>query len=415
MKQERSYFKNMELINTHDLNKIPAFQMAYQVVKGRHYLYCSLWYGAGFHIVDVSDPKNLKQKFVPDPRGKPGTVTPKVQVADGIMIIGAAQRPKFLNDGQDISIFDGGIQIYDVQTDPWNPKLLSVWDCSDGDCFSGTGTHRNFYAGGRYAHLSASCRNFTNNIYRIVDIADPKNPVEAGRWWLKEQFAGGMEATTEGGPYHLHMPMVRGDRAYLAYCGYGLIILDISDVTRPKFVGGLRTKPPFNDGISLHTAQPLSTNPNLILISSEHSRKEQIGFAGIVDVSDETKPALVSIFPTYDIPEGASYKNYYDKPGSAGPHNWHSPQGQPDLEDRPDRLYHTCFNGGLRVYDFSDPYLPKEIASFIPDDPAEALDGHKMRGHGDIIACCEDVLVDKRGYIFVVDSNGGLYILRCTV
>jgi hypothetical protein len=414
MNPEKSYFKNMELINAHDLNKIPPFQMAYQVVKDHHYLYCSLFYGAGFHILDVTDPKNLKHKFVPEPRGKPGTVTPKVQVADGIMIIGTAQRPHFLNDGQDTSIFDGGIQIYDVLTDPWNPKLLSVWDCSDGDCFSGTGTHRNYYAGGRYVHLSASCRNFTNNIYRILDIIDPKNPVEVGSWWLKEQFAGGMEATTEGGPFHLHMPMVREDRAYLAYCGYGLVIVDISDVTRPKFVSSLRTNPPFGGAISMHTAQPLS-NPNLVLISSEHSDPSMLGFAGIVDTSDEKKPALVTIFPSYEIPEGAKFKNYYQKPGGTGPHNWHSPQGQPDLEDRPDRLYHTCFNAGLRVYDISDHYLPKEIATFIPDDPTEALDGHKMRGRGDIMACCEDVLVDKRGYIYVVDSNGGLYILRCTV
>jgi hypothetical protein len=406
-------------MESQDLQDRPAFQMAYQVIAGRHYLYCSMWYHAGFHVLDVTDPTNIRQKFVPEPGGKPGTVTPKIQVADGIMILGCAQCPPFFADGRDIRDFFGGIQIWDVKTDPWNPRLLSLWDCGDGDCFCGTGTHRNFYAGGRYVHLSASCRNFTNNIYRIVDIADPGNPVEAGRWWLKEQFAGGMDASKEDGPYHLHMPMVRGDRAYLAYCGYGFIILDISDVTRPKFVGGLRTKPPFNDAISLHTAQPLSIDPNLILISSEHSRPSMLGFAGIVDVSNEKKPSLVTIFPPYQIPKDASFKSYYEKPGgkggAAGPHNWHSPQGQPDLEDKPDRLYHTCFNGGVRVYDINDPRLPNEIAYFVPDDPEVALAGHFMRGRGDIIACCEDVLVDKRGYIFVVDSNGGLYVLRCTV
>jgi hypothetical protein len=65
----------------------------------------------------------------------------------------------------------------------------------------------------------------------------------------------------------------------------------------------------------------------------------------------------------------------------------------------------------VRVYDISDPLLPREIAYYIPPDPVKRL----TLGRGDKLAVAsEDVLVDKRGYIFVTDSNMGLHVLRCT-
>jgi len=67
------------------------------------------------------------------------------------------------------------------------------------------------------------------------------------------------------------------------------------------------------------------------------------------------------------------------------------------------------------VYDVSDPIYPKEIAYYMPGDPDEIVHpGFNIRG-GEGFACLEDVLVDKRGYIFVLDGNGGLRVLRCTV
>src|SRR5256885_5479783 len=51
----------------------------------------------------------------------------------------------------------------------------------------GTGTHRNFYANGRYMHLAAGMPGYSGNIYVIVDISNPATPVEAGRWWVPGQ------------------------------------------------------------------------------------------------------------------------------------------------------------------------------------------------------------------------------------
>jgi len=80
-------------------------------------------------------------------------------------------------------------------------------------------------------------------------------------------------------------------------------------------------------------------------------------------------------------------------------------------EGRDDRVYLTYFNAGLRVFDLRDPYLPKEIAYYVPPDPKE------RRGllPKTLVAQSEDVLVDTRGYSYVTDKNHGLHILRCTI
>jgi hypothetical protein len=420
---EKGIAKNMELVGYHDMENRPGFQMAMQVVDNRWYLYCAHYRHQGWTIMDVTDPTvPTFIKFIPEPGGKPATSTLKVQVADGIMITQLQLSLQSLKERRPNDPCDEGIRIWDVK-DPENPKHLAYWKTGGGHWI---GTHRNYYDGGRYVHLSATCSGFTGHIYRIIDIIDPTHPVEAGRWWIPEQFAAG--GAKYAGPMlthpslQLHGPYPKGNRAYLAYCDAGLVILDISDISLPKFVGQLKTKPPLGAFIALHSAIPLAKR-KLVIISSEGIGMESymkatgskgvlpLGFGGIVDISDETNPTLISIFPVPEPPPGAPYKNFHEKPGWFGLHNWHEPHNHPYLEDRDDRAYLAYFNAGVRVYDISDPLLPREIAYYIPPDPKKRL----TSGRGDKLAVAsEDVLVDKRGYIFVTDSNMGLHVLRCT-
>ena len=63
------------------------------------------------------------------------------------------------------------------------------------------------------------------------------------------------------------------------------------------------------------------------------------------------------------------------------------------------------------------PLLPKEIAYYIPPDPEKWMTPGRAKAQdgGKTSIATEDVLVDKRGYIYVTDSNMGLHVLRCMV
>ena len=104
----------------------------------------------------------------------------------------------------------------------------------------------------------------------------------------------------------------------------------------------------------------------------------------------------------------------------------HELHNHPDLEDRNDRIYCCYFNTGLRIYNINDPFVPKEIAYYIPPNPKKALHGPTMdpddptfnlaaKSRSELIATTEDVLVDNRGYIFMDALHDGLYVLRCKV
>ena len=414
MKIEKGVAKNMELIGYHDLEGKPGFQMAMQVVDKKWYLYLGHFWHQGWSILDVTEPSNPKlMKFVPGPGG---TETVKVQVADGIMITNLQKWIHFPGRPTDLP-YEEGLYIWDVK-DPVNPKRLGHWKTGMSD-----GTHRNYYNGGRYVHLAAAAPGFSGNIYRILDIADPTRPVEVGRWWLPEQWAAGGGKVTKPS-FSLHgPPYPKGDRAYLSYGDAGIVIVDISDIALPKLVGHLDVYPPLGSPIACHTVLPL-TRRDLAIMSSEGigpdiaehvfgvKKPNPLNFAGIVDVSDEKNPTLISIFPVPEPPPGSPYKNFHEKGGWFGPHNWHEPHNHPDLEDRDDRVYLTYFNAGVRVYDISDPYLPREIAYYIPPNPKKRLG---MLPLGDLVVSSEDILVDKRGYVYVTDKNLGLHILRCTV
>ena len=144
-------------------------------------------------------------------------------------------------------------------------------------------------------------------------------------------------------------------------------------------------------------------------------------------VLSDASPTLVSVFPYPEVPAGFPHPNYNEIGGFAGPfgpHNLHEPHGHPHLEDRNDRVYCCYFHAGLRVYDVSDRFVPREIAYYIPPNPKKWLFGEPHdpsvfdlfgQPPGPRIATTEDVLVDDRGNIFIDTFHDGLYVLRCTV
>jgi hypothetical protein len=62
----------------------------------------------------------------------------------------------------------------------------------------------------------------------------------------------------------------------------------------------------------------------------------------------------------------------------------------------------------LRVYDIRDPRQPKEIGYFVPAIHEERIGTKPSR----LVAQSEDVLVDRRGFIYLSDKTHGIHVLR---
>jgi hypothetical protein len=392
------------LVGYSELDDRPAFKLAIQEVEGRWYLYCGHLWHRGWSVVDVTDPAEPRVvRFVPGP---PDTWTIQVNVADGLMVT-ALQRIPPQWGGRPGAAFEEAALVWDVRA-PTEPRLLSRIS------LGGSGSHRNFWAGGRWLHMAANPAGFRGYVYVAVDLADPEHPVEAGRWWLPGQGPD-EERATEAEGLSLHgPPYVVDDRAFLSYGGAGLVILDVADPAQPTLISRFPVAPPFHGGLwgsGVHSALPLPRRRLAVLNGEAHEERcdEPLDFAGIVDVADEHTPVLRSVLPLPVPSPGLPYASYCDKGGRFGPHNSHLPQGHPDHEARDDLVYLTWFNAGLRVYDVADARVPREIAHFVPPDP--------VRRYGPLpatalVAQSEDVLVDRRGVIYLTDKNQGLFVLR---
>jgi hypothetical protein len=116
----------------------------------------------------------------------------------------------------------------------------------------------------------------------------------------------------------------------------------------------------------------------------------------VVDISDETQPRVVSMFP---VPQGP----FAQRPGRSGPHNLH--EMRPGSFQSDHIIHATYFNAGLRIYDTSDAEQVREIGHYVPRPP----DSSKP-------IQLNDLTVGPDGLIYVTDRvGGGLYILEADI
>ena len=398
-----SFGQNVEVVGYNDLSGHPAFKLAIQEVAGRWLLYLGSFWERGWMIVDVTDPAHSNFiKWIPGPDN---TTTVQMDwVGNGKMETPVGRIPAG-RDGDSTKPYDGGFYMWDL-TDPLNPKKTGHWKSE--------GTHRNYYDGGKYVYASSRMEGYDGQILVIVDVSNPTLPKEAGRWWVPGQHtAGGEKATEEG--VSLHGPAVPvGNLLYLPYGSAGMIVLDISDVSKPKQVGQLDFAPPFHYGIAVHTVVPVPDR-KIAIVNSEAGNseaefcREPSNHASIVDIADPANPWLISQLPRPMVPPGYPLRDFCDK-GRFGPHNLNTLQWSPFVEKQNDLLYLTYFTAGLRFYDISDPRAPKEVGYFIPPDPTKRYGPLPTT----LVTDTEDVLVDTRGYIYITDRNQGIWILRYT-
>ena len=76
------------------------------------------------------------------------------------------------------------------------------------------------------------------------------------------------------------------------------------------------------------------------------------------------------------------------------------------------------FNAGVRVVDIRNPFVPKEVARFIPEvtenTTESCIDIDGVR-HCDRAIQTNNVNLDDRGYIYALDrASTGLHVLELT-
>jgi len=305
----------------------------------------------------------------------------------------------------------GGARIFDV-SDPASPEELAFFDTSGGPS---RGAHYVWFADGEYAYLSTGAPDFEpavpprgdDQFLMIVDVRDPRRPVEAGRWWMPGQRAGEPGAplprTETADGVRMHTAVVlpeRPDRLYAGWIDGGAVILDISDKSNPRLVGQ-RSWYPQTPGYIAHTFLPILER-GIAIAAQEANQPECADWPKplwTVDISDETAPREIVQFP---YPEGLER---YCTEGRFGGHNIHVNRPKPTAARLTNTVVAAFQNAGVRIYATDDPAAPEEIAHWVPASPTGTVGG----------VLINDVYVDENGLIYAADRvGGGLYILEYT-
>ncbi|HXD72383.1 MAG TPA: hypothetical protein VN628_01535, partial [Vicinamibacterales bacterium] len=163
-----------------------------------------------------------------------------------------------------IGLPNAGMRVFDV-ADPAHPKQLAFFDTSGPHS---RGVHFVVFSDGRYAYLATGAKDFEpinpndDQFLMIVDMNDPSHPKEAGRWWMpgtrKGDSAPPVPRLKIDSGYRLHTLLIdprRPDRAFGGWIDGGVVILDVSDKTKPRLVGHTSDYPP--DTGFTHTVVPL--------------------------------------------------------------------------------------------------------------------------------------------------------------
>jgi hypothetical protein len=329
----------------------------FEGVDGRDYALIGTFYYDWMKVWDVTDP------------GSP-VLTDSIQL-DARRINDVKIHP---NNRIGVATREGasnrrnGIVILDLST-PAHPTILSTYD----ETVSG-GVHNVWIT--EDPDLIYACHNGTSDIH-IIDISDPANPREVGRWGVES------EAKT------LHDIIVQDGYAYASYWDDGVVILDVGAGTH----GGTPTTPVYVSSYKYpaghtHTAW---RQGDYLFVGDEifpedwdpYTPIEARGYVHVLDVSDIDHPREVA---RYEVPE-------------AGVHNFW-PEG--------DYLYVGYYQAGLRVLDISgelrgDLYRQgREVAVLKTTDEDSMVPNWPMTWGAQPF----------KGNLFTSDLNSGLWIAR---
>jgi hypothetical protein len=405
------YARNMRIVGHTDQGGRPD---GVQVMVHRGYAYVGHMFSKGFSIIDVRDAKNPRAAdYIPAP---PNTWNIHLQVHGDILLVihakdmfaaaefaderayykGALGKTVGTAEAKRARDWSAGLAVYDIAK-PEGPRRIGFMAVEGG------GIHRVWYTGGRWAYASVLLDGFTDYIFMTIDMTDLAHPREAGRWWIPGMnLAAGetpsWQASRRNG---LHHAIIHGDTAYAAWRDAGMVVLDVADRAKPKLIMHRNWSPPYGGGT--HNCLPLPDRDLLVVLDEavlDH-QEDGLKLIWVFDNRVPQNPVSIATFPT---PAEADYKS---KSGHFGPHNVHENRPGSFVSSR--LIFATYQNAGVRVFDMSDAFAPKDVGALVPPQPARLADTRPNRAR---VIQSADVFVDAAGLIYATDYNAGLYILE---
>lgn len=249
----------------------------------------------------------------------------------------------------------------------------------------------------------------------IIDYSNPAAPTLASTLHIQGQHLGETfeerdQLNPNGTPQLIwcHEIHVHKGRLYIAWRDAGLVIVDVSDPRNPSVISRLDYVPPFNGGGlgAAHTSVPVIVDHDqhpTLLIHTDEIFDCPPGFGRIIDISNLANPQIIS---SYRIPHIADNFDFdtgkFVCPG--GQQSIHHPWF--DFRS-PSLFYQAWYDQGLRAWDISNPFAPREVGYYLSPKYAAPgrVDRHIREAYQD----------PETGLIYMTDGNGGgLTVLRWT-
>ncbi|HEX9463671.1 MAG TPA: hypothetical protein VGB82_13825 [Alphaproteobacteria bacterium] len=388
----------------------------------------------GVLIVDVSNPADMKPlSFIP---GHPGTKNTYLRVSCARNVLAfdhSGEQPNNLTGARPVQSNPSkpapgarllsGVSFYDV-SDPRTPKLLGDW-LNPGGLTHGMEMDDSYvYVCGTAAESKPEIQVEELN---IINYDTPSKPTTAARFHITGQHKGEnfseLNRKNPNGSDQMitcHEIQKDNDRLYVAYRDEGIVVLDITDPSKPKRIdGGFDYSPPFNGDPGLpregccpgaHTFMPAhhtSELPTIAVLTDEHFSCPP-GFGRILDITYLDRITLLS---TYHI-RGVDDQYDFDKKKFICPEGSQESAHMAEFDHRlrdGNLFYQAWYNQGLRAIDISNPFAPREVGYYISPDFTIDVPGQKGRHTREPYPDWNSDL------IYVTDGNGGgLTVLRYT-
>jgi hypothetical protein len=381
-----------------------------QVMVHRGHAFVGHSFNEGITILDVQDPS--KPKVVNFIGCAPNTRSLHLQIHGDLLIaingpsvwsMEQFQDPKNYFSGSIAEKlaasgikFEAGLRMFDVSK-PATPREIGFMPTG------GFGPHRLWYDGGKYAFASIHFDGYTDHIFAAINMSDPAKAEVVGKWWIKGMHAAGGEKPSWDPKlrYAIHHGLVSGSYAFCAWRDGGMTVLDVSNPSDMKLLAYRNWTSAGGGGT--HSCLPLLDRDLLVVADEPNSSNCETGrrYVWVFDVKDRSNPVSIATMPE------PSEIEYCKKPGSFGPHNLH--ENRQGALQSSKLIFGTYLNAGVRAWDISNPFRPREVGHYVPADPARLVDPRPNRPK---VIQSADVYVDPNGLMFVSDKNAGLNILQ---